>query len=54
MSYFRGNYYVEYTIGHRYVNVFTYEVDKFHRLVNMKLVFRSESVQECDEWIYAH
>ena len=54
MSYFRGNYYVEYVCGHTYVNVFTYEVDKFGRLTNMKLVFRSESVQECDDWIDAH
>lgn len=54
MSYFRGKYYVEYVCGQKYVNVYTYEVDKFHRLCNKELVFRSESVQECDDWIDAH
>ena len=54
MSYFRGKYYVEYVCGHTYVNVFTYEVDKFGRLTNMKMVFRSESVQECNDWIDTH
>lgn len=54
MQYYRNGFFVEYILGHTYVNVYAYTVDEFDRLANMELVFRNESTIECDYWCDTH
>lgn len=50
MSTFINGYLVEYVCGNTYCTVTSGEVDEFHRFIGKKIVFRSESWEECEKY----
>ena len=54
MSKFLNGYLIEYICGHTYCTVTSGEVDQFGRFMGKKMVFRSESWEECEEYARTH
>ena len=54
MSAFINGYLVEYICGNTYCTVTSGTVDEFGRFIGNKMVFRSESWKECEEYAKTH
>ena len=51
---FVNGYLIEYIIGNKYATVTKGHTDEFGRFIGEKMVFMSESVQECVQYAETH